>query len=148
TSKVAPGSIVLMGETGADGAVLNFFDGHRGGVSVDVAGRTVVLPPGHELVMTNKPGADFDAVNPFPEVPYRHVTEHRIDANVKVFIVEFSIPSAINAIAPIKQLFQSDRWQDKRLAKAILKTAAGMAILRRHHVPFRTSRRTQANPAT
>jgi hypothetical protein len=148
TSKVAPGSLVLMGETGADGAVLNFFDGHRGGVSVDVAGRTVVLPPGHELVMTNKSGADFDAVNPFPEVPYRHVTEHVINPNVKVFIAEFSIPSAINAIAPIKQLFQSDRLQDRRLTNAILKTAAGMALLRRHHEPFRTSRRIPGNPAT
>lgn len=148
TSKIAPGSLVSMGETGADDAVLNFFDGHRGGVSVHVANRAVVLPSGHELVMTNRSGAEFDAVNPFPEVPYRHVTKRVINPSVKVFIAEFSVPCAINAIAPIEQLFLSNRRQDKQLANAILKTTADMALLRRHHEPFRTSRRMLANPAT
>jgi hypothetical protein len=150
TSVVSPGSFVVCAETGADGAVLNLYDTSHDGVVVTIAGQKVSLPPGHEIVMTNKVGADFDAVNPFPEVAYRHVTEHLVTPEIKVFIAEFSIPCAVTAIEPIRRLFYSQRKEDRQLSNIILKTAAGMSLLKRDSEPFRRSGLTvrPSGPAT
>jgi hypothetical protein len=136
---ISPGSLAIMAELGADGAVLNLLDTRSGGVKIEVCGKVVSLPAGKELVMTKKLNAGFDDVNPFPEIPYRNVREYAATDTVKVFVCEFSIPEAIRTIEPIRQVLKSSRPMDRKLASKIIKTAAALQMVRRSATPFRVS---------
>jgi hypothetical protein len=137
TAHLSAKSLAVFAESGADGAVFNFYDASKGGVSINVCGRVLKLPPGHELVMTNKIYAPLEQVNPFPEIPCRSVSEYVLAPDVKVFVAEFSIPSAINVIHPFRDLFQSTLPEDRKLVDKILKTAAAMALVRKDQSPFK-----------
>lgn len=104
-------------------AVYDIDDAHKNAVSVTVAEREVKLAPGNHILLTRNSVRTMDDINPAQFIGHRNLKEHNFNGG-KMFSSEFSIPNAISAVMPIKQLFASKHPHTKQLANHLMKTVA------------------------
>lgn len=120
---IAQGSVVQVYETGANVAILNLDDVRKGAVRIVAGDRVLTLQPGKELVLTRETTPSFERVNPMPRIATRNTSKLELGDRLTGFLSEFSIPSALTQIIPLKKLVASVDPRDRRLAHSLLKNA-------------------------
>jgi hypothetical protein len=124
TVRMASGSLVLVLSFAHGLAVYDLDDQHRGAVSVSAGGKEFKLFPGTNVVICPSGVNSFEQINPARLISYRNIVSHNLGENTQVFSSEFSVPSAIQAILPLKQLLSSNQSNARRISSHLLKTTA------------------------
>jgi hypothetical protein len=123
-------SIVLVIASNHGLAVYNLDDQHRDAVKIHAGNRTMTLAPSRQAMITHKDVRGFEQVNPIEAIGYRYISDSEIGGNLKAFNSEFSIPSAISAIKPLKNIVSSRHPEAMKFSSHMLKTAAAMMQLK------------------
>lgn len=133
--QIPAGSIVFVVETGNDVAVYDLHDTHP--VKIVVGNKQLTLQPGTQVVLTRQANPEYDKVNPGPKISQRGTKLVEVGDGVKAFVSEFSIPSALIAVAPLKQMLKSGKMTDRKQAQRMLKNAVILSQLTPSSGPFR-----------
>jgi len=133
------GSWVLIMETGNDMAVYDLQDTYKGAVRVIAGKKEIVLTPGKQVVLTRKPDAKFDEVNPGSRIAYRNVRSEDVGDGVRAFAAEFSIPSAMTRVEPLRQMLISKKSKDSQVARKILRNAALISMMTGPAGPYKST---------
>lgn len=116
-------SVALVSISEAGLAVYDLEDQHKGSVSVESNGHNIVLSPGRHVLVTAHHKAEFAQVNAIETVAHRNVSS-TIKNGTKAHVTEFSIPTALDTIAPLKAMVKSSHPEAKKIADRMMKTTA------------------------
>lgn len=105
-------------------AVFDIDDTHKNAVAVTTGEREVSLAPGCHVMLTGDNVRTMGDINPAQLIGHRNVKEHALSSGRKMFSSEFSIPHAIGAVLPVKQLMDAKHSHSKQLANHLMKTVA------------------------
>ena len=144
TVKVDAGSLVLILSFSNGLAVYDLDDSHHNAVSVLTPGQEFKLFPGMNLVVTSNEVKSFEQINPAQLFAYRNITAHELAGGMKAFSTEFFVPSAIQAVLPLKQLLSSNQANAKRLIDHLLKTTAATMQVKSNGAQFQQKPRPVA----
>ena len=134
---IAANACVFVMESGNDVAVYDLHQSRPGQVTVISGKKKLTLEPGRMLVLTRQNTRDFEEVKgDFRRIGYRRSSELDIDQSVKAFAADFSIPSAVNMIRPIKTMLKSDQAQEQTAISRILKSSVILSDLTDAAGPF------------
>jgi len=121
---IAAGSIVcvLKPEPG----MVSVYDLHDQGekrVAIKTADESLTLAPGKQIILSNKTKEEleFEKITPAHRIAYRNLEHRVLPSGTKVYASEFSIPSAILYLKPLRQVLLSDNKEDRKLADHLLK---------------------------
>ncbi len=120
------GSIAFVMNSGGEVAVYDLHDGPGPDVRVVVGGKKHVdlIKPGDFAVMTSSNPKQFkDLVGYMRWIAYRKTRGPGQEQDIKVFAGEFSLPSALTEVVPLRQMRASRVSLDKQAADKILKDA-------------------------
>ncbi len=101
-------------------AVYNLHSGNGKKVSVEIGQQCLSLFPGVQATICYQV-CDFETVNPAKRIAYRNLQGKDLPAGIRVYSAEFSIPSAIEHISPLRSILSSNNKDDQKLADLILK---------------------------
>ncbi len=132
------GSIAFVMETGHDVAVYDLHDTHHGAVRVAAGNQTIILHPGQQVVLTRNSTADFEKINPGGKISYRHSRSQDVGGGIKAFLADFSVPTALSNVAPLKQMLSSTNPSDRKIAHQLLKNAVILSETTAANGPYRT----------
>jgi hypothetical protein len=135
---IGEGCDVLVIETGNDVAVYNLHDTYKGAVRVVAGRREVVLSPGMQLVLTRNKDARFEDVNPGTQIAYRNARSEDMGEGIKAFAADFSIPSAMTRVQPLRRILASKKSKDRQVAYQMLKNAVVLATLSGNQGPYKS----------
>lgn len=121
--KIAARSVVLVSNSNQGLAVFDLEDQHKGSVSVESNGHIVTLSPGRHVLLTPNHGAEFAQINAIETVAHKNVASS-LKNGMRAHVSEFSIPSAIDTVAPLKALVKSNHPEAKKIASRMMKTTA------------------------
>ena len=141
--EVDAGSLVLVLSFGSGLAVYDLYDPHRGAASVSVNDQRFALHPGFGLVVTSNSVRSFEQINPAQDFGYRNIVVQEIGGGLKAFSSEFVIPSALQAVQPLKELVHSEHPNARRLRDKLLKTSAALLTIRSGSKRFEQVLRSQ-----
>jgi hypothetical protein len=111
--------------TWSDGlAVYDLHDSHEQAVAITSGHKVIRLFPGTHAVIAHKAGGGFEEINPAQAFAYRHLVEIPLAGDLRAFKSEFSLPAAMQAVMPLKQLTRTKSGQAQKLANRLTKTAA------------------------
>jgi trimeric autotransporter adhesin len=136
------GSLVLVMAWRDGLAVYDLHDRHGEAVAIDCGARVIKLFPGTQALITRQGVANFGDINPAQILAYRHVKEIPMPDGFKAFKSEFSLPMAMQAIMPLKQLARAKNVHAQRLASKLVKTAAIINDLALSGDPYQRITRT------
>ncbi|MDZ4832701.1 MAG: hypothetical protein SGJ27_02755 [Candidatus Melainabacteria bacterium] len=122
--KLAANSVAFVSVDGNQLSVYDINDNHKSSVVVSTGGRDLALSPGRHLVVTHDKASNFAEVNPIESIMHRSVAKHELGAGKRAFVSEFSIPSAVSVVKPLKAMLASSDAEAKKVAARILKTSA------------------------
>jgi len=105
-------------------AVFNVDDSHKNAVSMSVGDRQFSLAPGGHVLVTKNNVRAINDVNPAQLIGHRNVKELNLTGGRKAFSSEFSIPHAMSAVLPLKELMSSKHPHSQKCAKHLMKTVA------------------------
>jgi hypothetical protein len=135
---IGPGSHVLVMETGHDVIIYNLHDDAPERVSIVAANKKLVLEPGRILVLTRQKTNNFESLlTPCHGIGYRNIKQVDLDNSIKAFYGDFSIPSALTIVVPLKKLLSSNDPRDKRTLERIIKTSSMLSTFSPQNSPFR-----------
>ena len=120
--KLAAGAVVLVSAGEAHLSVYNLHD--AGGVSLISNGKRVSLLPGKHATLSKSQATSLADVNQFEAIAHRNIQRNDCQDGTSMFVSEFSIPSAVSAIKPLKALFASNNKDAKQLTTKLTKTSA------------------------
>ncbi|HEY9788310.1 MAG TPA: hypothetical protein V6D17_23175, partial [Candidatus Obscuribacterales bacterium] len=121
--KIAARSVAMVASTESSLAVYDIDDNHKGSVVVEAEGRTMTLSPGRHITIANHKG-EFEHVNAIETVMHRGMRAQMVRDGVKAFSSEFSIPTAVDSIKPLKAMALSKHPHASKVADHMMKTAA------------------------
>jgi len=102
-------------------------------------GVTCQLYPGKQLIITPTKIRNSDELpSAYQKLVYRHVEEIPIDKYKRGFYMDFSIPSALASVKPLKQMLFSGNRRDKAAINKVLKDnviLVGLDSSRRSYSP-------------
>ncbi len=122
--KLAANSVAYVNANSNQLSVYDISDSHKASVVVSTGGRDLTLSPGRHLVVTHDKAKNFAEVNPIESIMHRSVKGHELGAGKRAFVSEFSIPSAVNVVKPLKAMLNSNDADAKKVAARIIKTSA------------------------
>lgn len=88
-----------------------------------IGGKVVHVAPGRTLIVSTNSNATLDSCVADSGFAYRNSRSHFVDNSYKVFMADFSIPSAIMRIPELREKLQSTERRDTNLMKELLKTS-------------------------
>jgi hypothetical protein len=124
TVKIDAKSIVLIMSFRHGLSVFDLADAHGKAVVVQAGKHDVVLNPGMHVSITRDSVGGFEQINPAQLIGYGNINERRLGEGMKAFTSEFSVPLAVSAVSPLRQLVNSKHPNAQRVSKHMLKTAA------------------------
>lgn len=130
--EIAAKSVALVFSSAHGTAVYNLDDQHRDAVHVKAGEQRMHIAPGRHLTITTAGVKDFGQVNAVESIAYRNIKEQVLENGMKVFSAEYSIPSAIASIKPLKSLCNSQHPEARKLSNHLMKTVASMLQLNRN----------------
>ncbi|MDR3615253.1 MAG: hypothetical protein P4L53_16970 [Candidatus Obscuribacterales bacterium] len=134
---IAAGSNVFVMENGHDVVIYNLHDGKRNAVSIISAKKKMTLEPGRMLVLSRQDTRDFEKITAgFHGIGYRNIKEVDLDSSIKAFYGDFSIPSALTLVVPLKKMFASSEPADRAAVDRILKTSVILSNFIPSNSPF------------
>ncbi len=122
--KVGAGSIALVLAFSDGIAVYNLHDQNSNSVSVTAGGKRIKVLPGESAVIAKDSIGSLAEINPADAISHRYVSSQSLENGLKAFSSQYSIPSAMSAILPLRELMQSNQPHARRTAKQLLKTTA------------------------
>jgi hypothetical protein len=137
---IPAGSAVFIMETGNDVAVYDLHDSRTGSIKIVAGKRLLTLAPGRQVVLTRRLDDKFEEVNPGNRIGFRKHKDVVLGEGIKAHVSEFSIPSAVATVAPIKKLLASNRPQDRKLVNQMLTNAVILSEMTAAVGPYRTAR--------
>jgi len=144
--QVAANSLVLVMSFDDGVAIFNFDDSNRHSVRLNTGDKQLSIAPGQSLIVTRNSNAALCDINPAQLIAHRSVTERHLGNGLKAIHSEFSVPSALAAVVPIKSLMSSKHPHAVRTAKHLLKTTSvllqlqsGGSNFEQHRKPQRTA---------
>ncbi|MBP7862563.1 hypothetical protein KA183_12845 [bacterium] len=137
---IPKGAVVLIMETGADVAIANLHQNNTKDVKIVSGGKLVSLCPGRALLLSRVETDDFNDVgHPFQMIGYRKPDAKKLNDSITAFKMEFSIPSAMAKVQPIRQMMNSSDPQDKKIVKNLLMNAIMLQEKTIYRGPFMTT---------
>ncbi|MCW5823809.1 MAG: S-layer family protein [Cyanobacteria bacterium TGS_CYA1] len=137
---IPKGAVVLIMETGADVAIANLHQNNTNDVKIVSGGKLVSLCPGRALLLSRVDTDDFnDVAHPFQTIGYRKPDAKKLNDSITAFKMEFSIPSAMSKVQPIRQMMKSKDPQDKRIVKNLLMNSIMLQEKTIYRGPFMTT---------
>ena len=130
--EIAAKSVALVFSSSLGTAIFNLDDQHRDAVHVKAGEHRMHIAPGRHLTITNANIKDFGQVNAVEAIAYRNIKEQDLGNGMKVFSAEYSIPSAIASIKPLKTLCNSQHPEARKLSSHLMKTVASMLQMNRN----------------
>ncbi len=124
TVDVAANAVVLIVVFDGGVAVYNLHDSKHDSVVIRSTNHVLSIAPGRNAVMTNRSVRYFEEVNPANFVGYRRMVSQESGDGMKIFRSEFSVPSMMQGLAPLRQVLQSNDQQNQKLTRSVLKTTA------------------------
>ncbi|MBX9670724.1 MAG: hypothetical protein K2X93_24195 [Candidatus Obscuribacterales bacterium] len=124
TVKVAADSVALVMVDDNHLSVYDINDSHKRSVTVDAGGRSIALSPGRHLVVTHDQVGQFSDINPIDALMHRSVVRHELGNGKSAFASEFSMPSAMQVMKPLKAMLKAENAEAKKVADKMLKTSA------------------------
>jgi hypothetical protein len=122
---IAPKAVAYIMHIGKDLAVYNICSKHTGDVKVTLPNKKdLVVPEGHELLLTSNSNASFEQNNLCPQISATNVTSKGDVGGATAFDAQFSVTDALDASPAISQLVNSSDKEQQKLAQEILKSAA------------------------
>ncbi len=130
------GSLAVIATDGEHLSVFDIHDEQKGSIRIEASGNSIALAPGQHATVTSALVRAFSDINPIEPVQHRYVRGHQLSQDAKLFVSDFSIPSAIFAVGPLSALVQSEHVGAKKLAGRLLKTSAILMQLNSDSSPF------------
>ena len=127
---VDAGSVALVCSSASTLSVYSIDDLHRDAVRLKVGGESIVLSPGKHASIMKRESTNFDLVNPIPAIAHRNASSAQCGGHLRIHNSEFSIPSALAAVRPLRQLILSRQPDAVRTANHLLKTIASLQLLK------------------
>lgn len=127
--KLSANSVAFVSVNSTQLSVYDINDHHKSSVVVSTGGRDLALSPGRHLVVTHAAANSFADVNPIESIMHRSVNSHELGAGKRAFVTEFSIPSAVSVLKPLKALMASNDDAAKKVANRVLKTSAVVMMM-------------------
>lgn len=137
---IPKGAIVLIMETGADVAIANLHQTNTKDVKIVSGGKLLSLCPGRAMLLSREDTEDFEDVShPFQLIGYRKPDVKKLDGNITAFKMEFSIPSAMSKMQPLRQMLNSSNAAEKKAVRNILMNAIMLQEKTIYRGPFMTT---------
>lgn len=133
---VEKGSAAFLLNDGHSVSVLGLHDGKCGDVTVGVADRQFKLRSGEQLIVSDRTYAEFEQANPLPQLGVRGVRTVELGNGQRVFLCEFSLPSAVTQLGSVARLNRSTSTHDRAIYGKILKNAVVMQVATSAHGPY------------
>lgn len=114
-------------------SIFNLDDSHRNAVRLTHGTHHINIPAGRHISVSSS--KSFDSINPVESIGHRKFNEIQF-GGFKVFESEFSIPSAINALKPLKQILSSNEPSSQRIKRHLMKTIASLLQMNRSSERF------------
>ena len=117
------GAVVLAIANGNVTSIYNLHDNNKDSVIVKLSNSKIKLYPGHQVTFAVADQApDFAYINQVAKIGYRAI-KTSTNNGIMTYESDFSIPSAISALKPLKAMFKSNDRIIKNLANQLLKTS-------------------------
>ena len=138
---IKAGSIAFIMNTGKEVGVYDLHDNGLNGITVFDKNRHIELRnPGSMVVMTRPETKDFKGVNDnLRWIAYRNTSKHGDMNTVRVFTSDFSLPSALQNVLPLREMRASKEAEDKNAVEKIMKNAVIMFQVK-IGTPYRSDR--------
>jgi hypothetical protein len=124
TVKIEAHSLVMVMAFCHGLAVYDLDDAHGKAVVVTAGNREFQLNPGRHVLIAHESKGSFADINPVQIIGFRDIREQNIGRGLKGYTAAFSLPHAMSAIIPIKQLVASEHAHARKVANHLLKTTA------------------------
>ncbi len=136
---VPAGAVVFVMKTADDVAVFDLHQSKESAVHIVADKKLITLDPGRLVVLTKQSARDFErTVGPYRWIGYRNPREEDINSELKAFGMDFSIPSALTNVIPLKNMLSSDNRLDRVTIEKVLKNSALLGELTNGAGPFRS----------
>lgn len=134
------GSLLFYVDTGRDVAFYNLHSLKADDVRIVVGKRHIKMLPGEQVLVTSNTTGDFTEVNPGKGITFRNPKlVHEVD-RVRVFSADFSIPTAVACIKPLKAMLKSEDTYERKLINNVLTDAVILAKITGGRGPFTPSK--------
>lgn len=135
--QVKKGSVVYV--TNTEHAMSVYcLDSNEGVRIVFADGKLLKVRPGQTVVLTGNKVASFLEANPEKRIGFRNPSSKDLGENLKIFVSDFSIPSAVATLNPLRNLILQNKAQHRRIVEGILKNAVLLADIGRTDKPFKS----------
>jgi hypothetical protein len=132
------GAIAFVMASGSDVAVYDLHQTSQEAMKVVTGNKLVTLDPGRLLVLTQQETRDFErVVGRCRCIGYRNAEEEDINGSIRAFGMDFSIPSIVSNVIPLKQMLNATSGPDKAAMDKILKNSALLMELTASAGPFK-----------
>jgi len=136
---VPAGAVVFVMKTADDLAVFDLHQRKESAVHIVADKKLITLDPGRLVVLSKQSVRDFErTVGPYRWIGYRNPREEDINSELKAFGMDFSIPSAITNVIPLKNMLASDNRLDRVTIEKVLKNSVLLGELTNGAGPFRS----------
>lgn len=122
--ELSGGSVVLISNESNGIAIYNVCDQSKNSVALNVAGQKMTVSPGRHLLVTQDRSSDFASVNHVESVMHRNVETASLSSTLTVHSSEFSVPSAMSGVLPLRALVESKHPDARKIAQKVVKTTA------------------------
>jgi hypothetical protein len=134
-------AIVFIMANGPDVAVYDLHQTKQNAVQIVSEKKLITLEPGRLVVLTNQASRDFERiVSPSRNIGYRNPKEEDLSESIKVFAMDYSIPSLVANVAPLRKMLEEQTGADKIAMDKILKNSALLMELTASAGPFKDGR--------
>lgn len=137
---IPAGSVAFIMENGNDVAIYDFHQNGPKGIKIVSGGKLVTLDPGRMVLLSRSGATDFDAIAHHCRcIGYRHAKTQQLNSDITAFAMDFSIPSALSAVIPFKQMVASNNPSDKKTIEKIMMNAVLLQESTGYRGPFKTA---------
>jgi len=118
---IGSGSVVciLKPEAGVV-SIYNLHSGNGKKVSLEIGQQSFALFPSVQATLCYQI-CDFASINPAKRIAYRNLKAKDLSSGMRLYSAEFSIPSAIEHIGTLRNMFSSNNKEDQKIADQIIK---------------------------
>jgi len=128
--KIAARSVTVVSQSSTGLSVYNLDDHGKNSVVLHAHGKQISLTPGQHVTVSNHASEQYAEINPIELVQHRGMNKSTLSNGSKLYISEFSIPSACFAVKPLRDLAGSKHKDAAKLRNHLMKTAAVIMLLR------------------
>jgi cytochrome c2 len=136
---IPKGAIVFVMESGEDSAIFDLHQNSTSGIKVESGDASMSLYPGRMIALSRQQSDDYEHVKMHCRcVGYRQIETKKLSNGIHAFNMDFSIPSALSNVLPLRQLLNASSGELKSLRQKIIMTAVMLQNGTAYRGPFHT----------